>query len=369
MSDRKLAILGIVAVLAAGWAILQNRISQSSNIADFSSSPLIEGLQIGSVSGVTITSDKGEKTTPLNRIGESFVLSDKNNYPADVSKINSLINSCLDIRTNEKVTDNSDNHTDLGVSEETAAWRIAFLDNEGKEIVGFFVSGSDEKGAAFVRLLNEKDVYSIQNPPRIAGSPMDYVDAQLLQVQQSQTLSVAVKTGQDTYILKSTEDKSDVELQDMPVGKQFKGTGYKSVFGALSSLRFDDVMSEGSVSEEFKFDSTYACKLDDKTVYKLELAQKDDTAYAKVSADYLDKSPVEKTVGEVESEEELKAKEAKLLAIDAVKAFNQKHEGWVYQIPSQKAGDLVKPLSELLEDMSAPAPEAESEETAKKPMA
>jgi hypothetical protein len=56
MSDRKLAVLGIVAVLMVGWAILQNRISRSVNTADFSSSALIEGLQIEAIAGVTITS-------------------------------------------------------------------------------------------------------------------------------------------------------------------------------------------------------------------------------------------------------------------------------------------------------------------------
>ena len=74
MSDRKLAVLGIVAVLMVGWAILQNRISRSVNTADFSSSALIEGLQIEAIAGVAITSEKGEKTTTLSRAGGGFVV-------------------------------------------------------------------------------------------------------------------------------------------------------------------------------------------------------------------------------------------------------------------------------------------------------
>ncbi|MEN8126240.1 MAG: DUF4340 domain-containing protein [Planctomycetota bacterium] len=357
MSDRKLAVLGVIAVLMAGWAVLQNRISQNVNTVDFSSSPLITGLQIEAVAGITVTSDKGQKTTTLNRTGGGFVVANKDNYPVDVSRINNLINSCLDIRIHEKVTDNPDNHADLGVTDETAQSRVSFLDKEGAEIVGMLVSKSGEKGGAFVRLVSGNDVYSIQSPPRIPTGAIDYVDPELLRIEQNKMQSVAVQTSGDSYVLAASEDKASVELQDMPAGKQYKGTDYKSVFGALNSLQFDNVVSEGNAPEALKFDSSYTCTLEDKTVYRLQLAQKDEKTYAKVSADYLDKTPVKKTVGEVESEEELKAKEAKLLATDAVKAFNQKHQGWVYEIPSYKAGELTKPLSELLEDVPEPEPQ------------
>ena len=357
MSDRKLAVLGIVAVLMAGWAILQNRISQNANKTDFSSSPLIEGLQIESVSAISMISEKGEKTTTLTRTGDGFAVSDKENYPADISKINNLINNCLDIRTHEKVTDNSENHADLGVTNETARYQVTFLDHEGKAIVGFFVSESGEKGEGFARLSNANEVYSIQQPPYISTRPMDYVDAQLLQVQQDKIQTVAVKAEASSYTLTATEDKHDIQLQNMPAGKQFKGTDYKTVFGALSSLQFSDVMSASKTPEGLVFDSSYVCTLSDKTVYYLDLAQKDDKTFVKVSANYLDKTPVEKE-RRVESEEELKEKEAKLKALDAVETFNKKHQDWIYEIPSYKADNLMKPLPSLIEDV--PAPEKES---------
>jgi hypothetical protein len=339
----------------AGWAVLQNRITQRANTADFSSSPLIEGLQLEGVSSITITSDKGKQTTTLDRNDQTFVVADKENYPADVATINSVINDCLDIRAHEKVTDNPGNHADLGVTEETAQFVVHFLDKDGGQIVGLAVSEAGENGAAFARRLSSNDVYSIQNPPRVTARPMDYVDAQLFEIQQDKIQSVVVKTDEGRYELTVTGDKRDIQLNEMPAGKQFKGTDYKSVFGALSSLRFDDVASEEKAPEGLEFNSSYVCTLSDKTVYHLDLAQQDDKTYAKISADFLDKTPVQKTMGQVESEEELKAKEAKLMAIDAVNAFNRKHQGWVYEIPSYKAGNLTKPLPELLED--APEPE------------
>jgi hypothetical protein len=55
-----------------------------------------------------------------------------------------------------------------------------------------------------------------------------------------------------------------------------------------------------------------------------------------------------------ESEEELKVKEAKLLADDNAKEFTAKHQGWVYEIAEYKAKNLTKALSDLLEDIEKP---------------
>jgi hypothetical protein len=234
---------------------------------------------------------------------------------------------------------------------------ISFLDSEGGQIVAMVMSKSNDKGEAFVRLLSETDVYSIQYSPPIKTDSMDFVDAQLLQLPQEQLSSVAVRTGEDSYILTVSDDGSDIELQDMPSGKQYKEAVYKTAFGAMSSLRFDDVMSAENAAQDLQFDSLYSCKLKDKTIYRLALEKKGEKTYAKISAKYLGQTP-KKEQG-VESEEQLKEKETILLAIDAVNQFNQKHSGWVYQIPAANAGNLMKPLSELLEDIPEPVSDTE----------
>ncbi|MHC4327967.1 MAG: hypothetical protein ACYSWW_07575, partial [Planctomycetota bacterium] len=58
-----------------------------------------------------------------------------------------------------------------------------------------------------------------------------------------------------------------------------------------------------------------------------------------------------------ETPEELKAKEAKLLARDGAQAFTAKHQKWVYEIPDWKANNLTRELADLLEDAE---PEEES---------
>ena len=355
MSDKKLALLGILAVLMAVAAIVQHHMSRHVYTADFSNSALIEGLAIDSVDAIRITSKNGSQTVHLSKENGSFVVRDKDNYPADVSKINNVVNQCLDVRTVEKITSNPANHADLKVTEETARYLISFLDSEAKPIVTLAFSEPDpDTNSANARLLSSDDVYAIQGAPWFKTKAMDYIDTELLSVQRDTISSVAVKNADSNYILSSPQGSDEITLEKMPDGKHSKNTGCQTVFNALSSLRFEDVTKSSNAPQDLSFDDTYICKLYDLTIYKLSIAKKDDKTYVKISADFLDKTPVEKTMGQVESDEELKKKEAKLLAIDVVKEFNPANRDWIYQIPSSKAGDLTKPLSELIEDIPEP---------------
>lgn len=364
MSDKKLALLGIIAVLMAAAAILQHRIGRGTETGDFESTPLIEGLNIDAVAAIEVTGEQPDQTVKLVREGGRFVVGNKDNYPADAAKVNNLINQCLDIRAVEKITSDPRNHPDLQVSEETARYVIAFLDSEQQPVVTLVLSPSDpETNSAYARLLSENDVYSIQSSPWFNTRPIDYIDTELLNVSRDTTNSVAVKTPDSSYVLSSPEGAAAIQLEKMPAGKRFQGSAYQTVFNALSSLRFEDVSRPAGLEEGLTFDQTYNCKLYDLTVYKLEIAKNEDKTYVKASADFLDKTPVEKTMGQVETEEELKKKEAKLLAIDKVKEFNAAHQGWIYQIPSYKADQLTKPLSALIEDIPAPAESNDTEAT------
>ncbi len=358
MSDKKLTVLGIIAVIAAALAVMQSRMSQQAASVEFGRSPLIAGLNVEAVATIKVTGQNGSETVTLSQQGGQLGVADKDNYPADVTKINSLISNCLDIRVTEKITSNPANHADLKVTPETAGHMVAFLDAAGEPIVTLVLSPADpESGSSHGRLLKSNDVYVIQNRLYFNASPMQYIDAELVDIRRDEVNSVAVKTPDGNYLLQAGEGNDEVVLEKMPEGKQFKGTDYKTVFGALAALRFEDVQAEKNVPADLEFNYSYICKLKDLKVYKLLLAKKDDAVYAKVSATYLDSTPVEKTVGEVESDEELKKKEQKLLAIDAVKEFTAKHKGWVYKIPAYKADNLTKLLSELIEDIPAPEPQ------------
>ena len=187
---------------------------------------------------------------------------------------------------------------------------------------------------------------------------MSYIEQELVSVKREDIVSVTVSTANGKYTLKTTDDGKSVMLENVPAGKKFKSNDGDSVFTALTSLRCDDVMKTRG---DLTFDKQYICRLKDSTVYTLKIAQKDDKTYAVCEAEFTDKTPV--MIGtKAEPEEELKKKEAKLLAQENAIVFTKKHQGWVYEIAEWKAKNLIKELSDLIEDEEKPKEEVEVED-------
>ena len=361
MSDKKLTILGIVAVIMVVWAVIQSRVSNRTKAESSEPAYLIQGLDTGEIGSIVLGT--GEEAVTLKREQGRFVVANKDNYPAKTSEINSLLSKCLEIKRQELVTDNPANHADLEVTEDKARSVVKLMTPEPNSVVlaGVAVGKTEELGkGTYVRLLsNDPDlsnkVYVASSSPWFSTGATSYLDQELVSVKQEDIESVMTNSPSGPYTLKQKEGSEDVILENMPAGKKLKTSDAKSVFTALTSLRFDDVMKKPA---DLTFDKQYLCRLKDSTIYALSIAQKDEKIYITCSADFTDTTPVEKAPlnqgGEVESEEELKKKEAKLLAKDKAKEFTGKHEGWVYEISDWKAKNLTKPLADLLEDEEKP---------------
>jgi len=369
MSDKKLTILGIVAVIMVLWAVIQSRVSTRTGTESGEPVYLIQGLDTDEIGSIVVGT--GEDAVTLKRQTNRFVVTSKDDYPAKTSEINELISKCLEIQTRELVTDNPANHEDLEVTEDKARYVIKFLTPEPNAVVlaGVAVGKTEELGnGTYVRLLSSdtalsNKVYVASSSPWFSTGATSYLDQELISVKREDIQSVMINSPSGQYTLKQKEGGSEIILDNLPADKVLKSSDAESVYTALTSLRFDDVKKKSS---DLTFDRQYLCRLKDSTVYVLSIAKKDDKTYAQCTADFTDTTPVEKAPlnqgGEVESEEELKKKEAKLMARDQAKNFTDKHQGWVYEIPDWKAKNLTKALSDLTEDEEKPTAEDEADD-------
>ncbi len=350
MSDRKLAILGIVAVFMVMWAVVQSRISNRPRTEGDTEVYLIQGLDPADIGSIVLGT--GENAVTLERSGGRLVVANKDNYPADTGKINALITLCLDIRTVELYTDDKANHKDLGVTEEDAQSVVKFLKPDSNLLTGVVIGGAKEQGdGRYVRLASSDKVYVTLEHPWINAGAMNYIDQELISINRGDIEAVTVSSPNEVYTLTAEKDGDGVLLENLPEGKKLKDHDYEQVFTALTNLRFDDVKKKSS---ELTFDKQFVCRLRDSTVYTLRIAQKDSKTYVTCEAEFTDKTPVMKDAGVVESEEELKKKEAKLLARDRAEEFCSRHSGWIYEIAEVKRRNLTKELSELIADEEKP---------------
>jgi hypothetical protein len=357
MSDKKLTLLGIVAVFMVIWAVVQSRVSNRPKVGTDRPAYLIQGLDPADIDSIVLGT--GEDEVTLKRQGRGFVVVNKNNYPAKASEINNLITKSLEIQTSQFVTDNAANHEDLGLTEEKAKSLVKFFKPDSSLLTGVVAGKAKELGqGTYVRLASSDKVYVAPSMPWLGGTAMSYVEQELISVKREDIVSVTVSTAGGEYTLKSTDDDKGVILENIPAGKKYKSNDGDSVFTSLTSLRCDDVTKS---SGDLTFDKQFICRLKDSTVYTLKIAQKDDKTYTTCQAEFTDKTPV--MVGtKAEPEEELKKKEAKLLAQENAIKFTQKHQGWVYEIAEWKAKNLIKELSDLIEDEEKPKEEVEVED-------
>ena len=351
MSNKSLAILGIIAAVMIILAAVLSGVSSGPRKGSGGPAYLIQGLDPTSVGKIVVGTGADEVT--LQRRGKAYFVVNKDNYPADVKEINELFKKCLDIKTTGSAhTSNAANHDDLEVTEDKARSVVKFLSTEPNSpmLAGVALGKSLEAGqGTYVRLLPGDSVYVTLESPWIRDGATDYIDQDLITLKLEDVNSVTVRVDGREYTLKQDEGDNVVLENNIPPGKKLKTDDAKSVLRALTDLRFDDVSR--SVSG-LAFNDQYVCRLNDSTVYTLSIAQKDEKTHVICKAEFTGQRP---TKGKkVESEEELKKKEALLLADDKAQQFTARHKGWIYEIADWKAKNLTKELSDLLEDEEKP---------------
>jgi len=359
MSNKKLAILGVIAVCMVIWAVVQSKISNKSLTAPSGPTYLIQGLNPDDIGNIVLGT--GENEVTLKRQSGRFVVADKDNYPAETKQINDLLTKCLDIKTSQFITDNRENHEALGLIEKEARNVVKFLKPDSSMLTGVIVGKSKEEGqGSYIRLANSDEVYVATETPWIRSKAIDYINQELVSAERENIESITVNIPDGGYTLKRKENSEDLLLENIPADKKLKDSDSKSVFNALTDLKFTDVKKKSSASDELTFDKQYVCRLADSTVYIVSIAQKDEKTYITCQSEFTDTTPVPRPTQD-ESEEELKKKEAKFLARDSAKEFTAKHKDWIYEIADWKAKNLTKKLSDLLEDKPKTEERAEDE--------
>ena len=351
MSNKKLTILGIIAVIMVVWAVLQSRVSQKSTVVLKDKTHLVQGLNPAQITKIQV--DKGASSVELVRKGNEFVVAQKDNYKAKIKSVNELINNVLDVKTRgELLTSNPDNFDELQVADVNSAGTVKFFDKEDKLITGIVLGKRMDTGFSAVRKVTENDVHTTEDYIFIQAGPMDYIENKLFEVAADKIVKVNVSYQGGRYEMTSSDSGINMTTA-IPTGKMLKSADYEQVFKVLSSLNFSDVLAEAN-AKDLKFYTKYQCTLDDSTVYMIDVAKKDDKYFIKCSSKFTDLSQI--SIDKNESEEELKKKEVKLLARDNAVLFKSACAGWVYEIPSHKGENMVKKLTDLIEDIPAPEP-------------
>ncbi len=345
MTDKKLTVLGIAAIVMVVLVGIQSGLLKKGPAAPAGQGYLLQGINTDAVATILIGASADQVI--LTRKGTAFTVVSLDDYPAKTDTVNELLTQCLDIKTLELITSNPANHAEIGVTENTARYVIKFADSSNQPLAGLVISETNpDTGNAYAKLISSDDVYAITNVPWLYTTAGDYIEKLLLKVDQPNIESVTVTTPSGDYKIEPAGDTGEVTVVDLPAGVDVDTALAKKVFTALGDLRFTEVRT--TAAEKLDFTTSYKCTLKDTTVYTISIARRAASFFIKCDADFMDRSQVKMQRGVVESDEELKAKEAKLLAKQAADKFDKLHTGWVYELPAFQAENMTKNLSDLL---------------------
>ncbi|UCE50352.1 MAG: DUF4340 domain-containing protein, partial [Phycisphaerales bacterium] len=218
MSDKKLTILGIVAAIMVLWAVVQSLISTRTGAESGEPAYLIQGLDTDGIGSIVVGT--GEEAVTLKRERGRFFVKNNDNYPATTSEINELISKCLEIKTQEFVTDNPVNHEDLEVTEDKARYVVKFMtpDPNSSLLAGVVVGKTEELGrGTYVRLLSGNSkvsdrVLSSPDVPWISDGAMSYIEQELISAESDEIESVTVGSPKGEFTLNREEDGDDPVL-------------------------------------------------------------------------------------------------------------------------------------------------------------
>ncbi len=363
MSNRNVIVLSIVAAITLIWAVIQSHVANSNanrpQRASFEESYLIQGLDLASIASIRIGT--GDDALTLVRQGPQFVVASKQGYPADTEKINRLLIDLTDLRVTELVTDDEENHESLHVTEDNVESLVRFFDQSDTLMTGIaigsrhIVEGGTGPSQSYVRLLSSSNVFLAQDAPSVEDSAIEYLDRNILDLEGDEIAQVEVSLPDSSYQVKAgtKDDTAKYVLNRLPEGRELDDTKAGELFSAFASVTLQDVQKAEKFEEGLTPVGTAVCTLKNQVAYSVEVFKKDDTPYVRISAESLDKTQIVKE-DRVETDEELKAKEAKLLARDEAEKFTQRHQGWMYEIPKWKADKLLTARNNLLKEIETP---------------
>ncbi len=386
MNKNRLLILAIAAAVAVGFAVMLSGRQAPAEQA-ISGGELVQGLadSVNEVTGVSVSD--GTQQVTLTRADGVWSIAERNGYRADMAQLRKKLLALVESRRLESKTTNPQRYSQLGVSDLTendGDDQNLKVDVTGAQAFQLLVGKRANPGSGtYVRFADQAQSWLASGDLRFSADPKDWLKKDVLDLPANRIRRVTLvhSNGDRVALSKATPDAPNFDLSNVPEGREvLSPSAGNSIASAVAGLRFEEVAP--SSSESFQqveivqgtfetFDGlrigTRTFSRDDKFYLMLDVAFDEALAaedipvppVAEPGQDPSSAGPDEQ--GNFESPEMAQAaadevaKAAQLAAADAARAEAEELaplvNGWVFEIPSYKHGNLSKGLEDLLKPL------------------
>ena len=289
--------------------------------------------KLSEVASVTVS--RNGTTMTLIRDGDSWLVAEKGNYPANAAKISQIVRAMADLNLVEPKTQNPDLYPRLDVEdpEHGKSALVAVKDKSGGDLAQAIVGKRryDRLGAGndgvYLRKPGEAQTWLARGTLDPSGDPSSWLERQIIDISEKKIAKVALTQPDGSkLVISRLAPEAKFAVEDAPPDTKFKSeTTTSGPAGALETLDLDDVKPAGELPVPDKDVVTASLTTFDGLTIDLRLVERDKSDWVAISA-----------TGSGSAEAEAKKIEDKV-------------SHWTYAIPAYKANLLKTKLADLIE--------------------
>jgi hypothetical protein len=339
MQSRSLILLASATVVLVAIAVIMLASGDRGVSRAAPGQPAFPALaaKLGDVASVIVS--RNGTTMTLIRDGDSWLVAEKGNYPANAAKISQIVRAMADLTLVEPKTQNPDLYSRLEVEDpgHGKSALVAVKDKSGGDLAQAIVGKRryDRLGAGndgvYLRKPGEAQSWLARGTLDPSGDPASWLDRQIIDIPEKKIAKVTLTQpdGSKLVISRAAPDAS-FAVEDAPADAKFKSESTTSgPATALETLDLDDVKPAGELPVPDKDLVTASFTTFDGLTVDLRLIERDKTNWIAISA-----------AGSGPAEAEAKTIEDKV-------------SHWTYAIPAYKANLLKTKLADLVEPAKA----------------
>lgn len=358
MSRKHFSTLVIVTALVALLVLLlPDRAGREAAFEPVALLPDLPG-QVNEIGWLRVTGPGNEVIATLERRETEWVVGEAGGYPADWSRLRSLLTDLAEAEIIEPKTANSRYYDRLGVQEvdqpDASGMQIEFAPETGLPalIVGKSAQGREgsyvrRQGAAASVLVDRRFDLPRERKAWMEQTIVDVSDAEVVEV------VVAHPDGERIVASKASADDEDFELQGIPEGREIRSVWtVNSLAGNLSGLMLDEVRPDAEI--DWSGATRFSLLTADGLRVEAELLRMEAGTAEPVAGE---NEAVVEEAGSEEAPEHLirvTASATGEAAQERVTRINERVSGWVYAIPQFKYEGMVKRMEDLLQVADSP---------------
>lgn len=334
--------------------------------------------QINEVTGITISST--ETTTELARKQNSWVVANRDNYPATFANVKNALLNIANATIVEPKTANPERYAQIGVADldnaDSKAVRVDIKGGPDGTLASLLI-GNERRGSQlnarqfYVRKSGEAGALLVEGELNASARPQDWVQPDVVNVATERVRRVTITATDGSAIVVSKEKPTDnfFSLENVPNGFTAKSRSVISSLGAvLLDVKFENVAAFSKVQDADPVSTAEIRTFDGLVVNASRYALGDEHfvhfEFAFDPASIVKPEPAAADAdGDDEAESQPSTPDSETTVAAEAAELNEKTARWIYALADYKDRMLDKRFDDMLkpveEESAAAAPAAQ----------